>query len=90
MERWHPRLPYHSHLTPLRYIQQSRMYIGKERTTEDGSTWLVCEDWETSRGIVNDLFGVYTNEVISSLHERFTDDSLFLEVVQAITNRNDH
>jgi len=68
----------------------SRMYTGKERTTEDGSTWLVCEDWETSRGIVNNLFRVYTDEVISSLHERFTNEPLFLEVVQAIINRDDH
>ena len=68
----------------------SCMYTGKERMADDGSTWLVCEDWETSRGIVNDLFGIYTDKVISSLYERFADEPLFLEVVQAIANRNDH
>lgn len=56
----------------------------------DGSTWLVCEDWEVSRGIVNDLFGVHTNKVISSLHEQFTDEPLLLEVIQALMNRDDH
>ena len=66
------------------------MYTGKERTVDDRSTWLVCEDWEASSGIVNDLFGVYTDEVISSLCERFADEPLFLEVVQAITHRDDH
>ena len=68
----------------------SCMYTGKERTTDNGSTWLVCEDWEASRGLVNDLFGVHTDEVISSLCKRFTDEPLFLEVVQAITNRDSH
>ena len=68
----------------------SHMYTGRERTTDDGSTWLVCEDWEAARGIVNNLFGIYTDEVISSLCERFADEPLFLEVVQAITNRDGH
>ncbi|KAI9570671.1 hypothetical protein HD554DRAFT_2007779, partial [Boletus coccyginus] len=68
----------------------SQMYTGWERTTEDGSTWLVCENWEASRGIVNDLFGVYTNGVVSLLCDHFTDEPLFLEVVQAITNHDNH
>ena len=68
----------------------SHMYTGRERTANDGSMWLVCEDWETARGIINDLFGIYTDKVISLLYERFTDEPLFLEVVQAIVNCNDH
>jgi transposase InsO family protein len=68
----------------------SRMYTGRERTTDDGSTWLICEDWEASRGIVNDLFGIYPDEVVSSLCERFTDEPIFLEVVQAITKMDSH
>ena len=68
----------------------SCMYTGREHTTDDGSTWLVCEDWEALRGIVNDLFGIYPNEVVSSPCERFIDEPLFLEVVQAITKTNSH
>ena len=66
------------------------MYTGRERTTDDRSMWLVCEDWEISRGIVNDLFGVYTDEVISSLCERFANEPLFLEVVRAIADHDNH
>ena len=33
----------------------------------DGSAWTVCEDWETSRGIVNDLFGVDLEQVTATL-----------------------
>jgi transposase InsO family protein len=68
----------------------SRMYMGRECTTEDGSTCMVCEDWEVSRGIVNNLFGIHIDEVTSSLCDRFTDEPLFLEVVQAITNCDGH
>ena len=66
------------------------MYTGREHTTDDGSMWLVCEDWEISRGIVNDLFGVYMDEVISSLCERFANEPLFLEVVRAIADHDNH
>jgi hypothetical protein len=72
----------------------SRMYTGRECTTDDGSTWLVCEDWEALRGSVNNLFGIYPDELVFSLCEHFTDEPLFLEVVQAITkidsHRNEH
>ena len=68
----------------------NHMYTGRECTTDDGSTWLVCEDWEISRGIVNNLFGVYTDEVILSLCERFANKPFFLEVVRAIADRDNH
>lgn len=68
----------------------SCMYTGRECTADNGSTWLVCKDWEAGRGIINNLFGIYTDEVISSLCEHFADEPLFLEVVQAITNHNSH
>ena len=66
------------------------MYTGREHTTDDGSTWLVCEDWEISWGIVNDLFGVYMDKVISSLCECFANEPLFLEVVRAIADHDNH
>ena len=66
------------------------MYAGREHTADDGSTWLVCKDWEASRGIINDLFGIYMDEVVSSLCECFVDEPMFLEVVQAITNHDSH
>ena len=62
----------------------SRMWSGRERTDYDGSTWTVCEDWEASRGIVNDLFGVDLENVTAALRTRFTDEPLFLEVVEAM------
>ena len=35
-------------------------------------------------GIVNNLFGVDSQQVISTLHTHFTDEPLFLEVIEAI------
>ena len=68
----------------------SRVYIGNEHTADNGSTWMVCEDWKALSSIVNNLFGVYTDKVTSSLCEYFADKPLFLEVVQAITHHDDH
>ena len=50
----------------------------------DGSAWTVCEDWETSWGIVNDLFRVDLEQVTATLQSCFADEPLFLEVVDAI------
>ncbi|KIK22649.1 hypothetical protein PISMIDRAFT_102087 [Pisolithus microcarpus 441] len=52
----------------------------------DGSRWTVSEDWETQRGIVNDLFAVETNLELAALREHFANKLLFLEVVEAIGN----
>ena len=62
----------------------SCMWSGRERTSYNGSAWTVCEDWETSWGIVNDLFGVDLEQVTATLQSCFADEPLFLEVVDAI------
>ena len=45
----------------------SCMWSGHEHTSYNGSAWTVCEDWETSWGIVNDLFGVDLEQVTATL-----------------------
>ncbi|KIJ10424.1 hypothetical protein PAXINDRAFT_86101, partial [Paxillus involutus ATCC 200175] len=50
----------------------------------DGSAWSVSEDWETRRGIVNDLFTVDVDPSLSKLQTRFVDEPLLLEIVEAL------
>ncbi|KZT67393.1 hypothetical protein DAEQUDRAFT_746187 [Daedalea quercina L-15889] len=65
----------------------------------DGSEWAVCEDWEAEAGLVNDLFLIADNarsdsetgtaatcSHIATLMERFKNELLFLEVVQALND----
>ena len=67
----------------------SRMWEGTERTAGDGSEWTVNEDWESARGLVNDVFGVTggdDDEELSKLWKRFEGEPIFQEVVEAIAN----
>ena len=52
----------------------------------DGSSWSVVPDWEHACGLVYDLFAVEpTNTTIhSSFRERFKDERVFLEAVNAL------
>ncbi|KIK35566.1 hypothetical protein CY34DRAFT_28844, partial [Suillus luteus UH-Slu-Lm8-n1] len=57
----------------------------------DGADWSVSEDWEASRGIIQDLFTVNPTSAktltdsttIEALHKRFAQEPLFLEVIEA-------
>ncbi|KAG2744358.1 hypothetical protein P692DRAFT_201668412, partial [Suillus brevipes Sb2] len=72
----------------------SRSFSTTEPTAEDGSAWTVSEDWEASRGIVQDLLAVNisaTEQTIltdsldtSHLTQRFNNDPFFLDIIQAL------
>ena len=64
----------------------SRASEGTENEEKDGSEWTVSEDWETNTGLTYDIF--YTTEAttqeIAELRERFKDEPIFSEVIDAI------
>lgn len=65
----------------------SRFQEGYPRQPGDGSEWTVCEDWESELGIVNDIMWTENadepSQVLSALSERFRDEPMFLEVIEA-------
>ena len=60
--------------------------VGRERVEGDGSEWMVSEDWEETRGLVNDLFGVSEDAALTALQVRFKNKPLFLDVIGALCN----
>ncbi|KIK32387.1 hypothetical protein CY34DRAFT_66878, partial [Suillus luteus UH-Slu-Lm8-n1] len=53
----------------------------------DGSEWTVSEDWEANSGLINDLLQVSTGieeSTTSQLLQRFTEEPVFQEVVEAM------
>ncbi|THG96055.1 hypothetical protein EW026_g5699 [Hermanssonia centrifuga] len=55
----------------------------------DGSDWTVYEDWEHREGLVNDILRVEEASPGSHLLRRFTEEPLFLEVINAIQDTDD-
>jgi hypothetical protein len=53
---------------------------------DNGSAWSVAPDWETARGLEYDLFSVEVamSTLHSKLRERFAEERVFLEVVDAL------
>lgn len=45
----------------------SRRLIGQDRTSNDSSSRMVSEDWESSKGLVNDMFGVSDKQTLTRL-----------------------
>ncbi|TFY79119.1 hypothetical protein EWM64_g4891 [Hericium alpestre] len=68
----------------------SHQSTGRARTVGDGSEWSVSEDWEVSRGLVNDVLLLTAPEdpSVTILCERFADEPLFHEVINALTARD--
>ena len=63
----------------------SRTWEGLSREVGDGSEWSVSEDWESVHGLHHDIFSVTSQETdFSDLRQRFADEPLFLEVVEAL------
>ncbi|OBZ66956.1 Retrovirus-related Pol polyprotein from transposon opus [Grifola frondosa] len=60
----------------------SRVGEGSPRTSTDGSTWTVSEDWESSLGLIQDIFQI--DDEHTALLTRFQNEPLFLEVIQAL------
>jgi hypothetical protein len=67
----------------------SRKWEGSPRQIGDGSEWTVCEDWEASTGLVNDILHVALDGDMVQLKERFKNEPVFTEVLDALlTIRN--
>ena len=64
----------------------SRANEGAEHEEDDGSEWTVSEDWEANTGLTHDIFYTSTTETpeITKLRERFKDEPIFAEVIDAI------
>ena len=65
----------------------SRKDEEQPRIPGDGSEWSVAPDWEGARGLHYDLFPVTEapTDTQSRLRERFKDEPVFLEVIDALT-----
>lgn len=65
----------------------SRQFSGIERTDNDGSNWTVSKDWESTTGLVNDILAITElDSVVVSLQERFCNESVFLDIINALHN----
>jgi hypothetical protein len=64
----------------------SRANEGLNHEGGDGSHWTVSEDWEASTGLTHDIFLTTdpTSPEVASLKDRFKNEPLFLEVVEAL------
>jgi len=62
----------------------SRQYEGTDKTPGDGSEWMVTPDWEEITGLVHDLYLVAEAPDLTVLKERFKNEPLFLDVIDAI------
>ena len=67
----------------------SQRLIGRDRTSKDSSNWAVSEDWESSKGLVNDMFGVDDEQTLTRLREQFREEPLFSGVLEAMYNLNE-
>ena len=54
------------------------------RQVGDGSEWTVCEDWEAATGLVNNILHVTAEGDIHALKDRFKDEPVFKEVLDAM------
>jgi transposase InsO family protein len=63
----------------------SRQYEGTDKVPGDGSEWTVTPDWEEVTGLVHDLYQVTELPDLTVLKERFKDEPLYLDVLDAIT-----
>ena len=64
----------------------SRAHKGLPNENDDGSQWTVSEDWESSTGLKHDIFLLTdpTDPVVTQLRERFKEEPIFLEVIEAL------
>jgi hypothetical protein len=67
----------------------SRMWQNRKRSPSDGSTWSVLPDWETTRGIHNNVMSVDTSPPPTNatplpyeLEDRFKGDTFFEPIIR--------
>jgi hypothetical protein len=70
----------------------SRADEGSDNEEGDGSDWTVSEDWEANVGLTHDIFQLSNDETteIANLRERFKDEPIFAEVIDAILGMDQH
>ena len=67
----------------------SRMWDGHERTTTDGSSWSVLPNWETTKGIKNDILSIsYVPSSTHPLETQFAGDIFFEPIVKHLLGLN--
>ncbi|KAG2057633.1 hypothetical protein BDR06DRAFT_839056, partial [Suillus hirtellus] len=70
----------------------SRQWEGQPHDAglQDRSMWTVSEDWEVEKGLVNDILLTSTidEHTVRSLMECFTNESVFLEVIESLAQIN--
>ena len=62
----------------------SRQYEGTDKEPGDGSEWTVTPDWEEVTGLVHDLYHIAELPDLTVLKDRFKDEPLYLDVLDAI------
>ncbi|KAA1477543.1 hypothetical protein DENSPDRAFT_786766, partial [Dentipellis sp. KUC8613] len=67
------------------------MWEGLPRIEGDGSEWTVSKDWETTGGLVHDLFAVSvtSSPAAANLRLRLQAEPLFTQVLDALTGAID-
>ena len=73
----------------------SRKYVNLPLEDGDGHEWTVSEDWEARTSLENVIFLISDtitdntpNPDYDSLRKRFADESVFLEVIDALYEMN--
>jgi hypothetical protein len=66
----------------------SRQYVNQATRPGDGHEWTVSEDWEMRTGLVHDLFAIDDATPNSALRDRFKDEKMFVDVIDAISERD--
>ncbi|TFY73219.1 hypothetical protein EWM64_g10793 [Hericium alpestre] len=63
---------------------------GLPHTVDDSSKWTISKVWETQQGLICDIFVLTTPEDLCEpeLHEWFKDETLFLQVINAILGQD--
>ena len=62
----------------------SRQYEGTPKGSRDGSEWTVSPDIDDTISVIQDLFQVEVSFEAAKLRERFANEPLFLDVVNAL------
>ena len=64
----------------------SRACEGLPNEENDSSHWTVSEDWEAATGLMHDVFLLTDPNLpeVSQIRERFKDEPIFLEVIEAL------
>jgi len=71
-------------------ISRQYEYEGMEKILGDSSEWTVTPDWEGVTGLVHDLYHIAKLQDLMTLKERFKEEPLYLDVIDAIVGLSSH